>query len=138
MKILKKRLIIVASTICIVVVFFFYLKNRPTYLASSAELIPAFFSLPKSEIFYEGYECRALDELHSQGRKFEDFGSAYYELRINELHPTIRRKMRDRNGTIDTGHSLILTVKRGNILGTFELLHNSSKAYVNYVQIYDD
>ena len=135
---MKKIYYIIIFIIISIGAIYYYLIHRPEYLASKAELIPAFFSLPKYEIFYEGYECRALDELHSQGRKFEDFGTAYYELRINELHPTIRRKMRDRNGTIDTGHSLILTVKRGNILGTFELLHNSSKAYVNYVQIYDE
>lgn len=78
------------------------------------------------------------DELRSQGHKFEDFGSLYYALTICPKSPSIRRKMRERKSTIDTGHSLILTVKRGNILGTFELLHNSSKAYVHYEQLYDD
>ena len=133
-----KTLVISITAVLCLLGGYFYLSNRPLCLASSAERIPAFFSLPKSEIFYEGYEGRIIDELHSQGRKFEDFGSSYYELRINELHPSIRRKMRERDTTIDTGHSLILTVKRGDILGTFELLHNSSKAYVHYTQIYDD
>ena len=115
---------------------YYYFSNRPLYLASSAEQIPAFFSLPKDEIvWHTGF---VEDELHSQGRKFEDFGSSYYALSICPKSPTIRRKMRERKSTIDTGHSLILTVKRGNILGTFELLHNSSKAYVHYEQLYND
>lgn len=95
-----------------------------------------FFSLPEDEIVWgKGF---LKDELHSQGRKFEDFGSSYYALNICPKSPSIRRKMRERDTTIDTGHSLILTVKRGNILGTFELLHNSSKAHVHYTQIYDE
>lgn len=131
----RKTLAISITVVLCLLGGYFYLSNRPLYLASSPELIPDFFSLPKDEIVWgKGF---VIDELHSQGRKFEDFGSSYYAISICPKSPSIRRKMRERDETIDTGHSLILTVKRGDILGTFELLHNSSKAYVHYTQIYD-
>ena len=116
---------------------YFYLTNRPEYLASKSEYIPTFFSLPKED-FTNLRNQFCIDELHSQGREFEDFGSAHYVLRISELHPNIREVMMKNPNTIRTDSSLILTVRRGNIIGTFELKHNSCKATANYEQIYFD
>lgn len=132
---MKRILYFIVPILGIMIVGLIYTFNNPEYLASKPELIPNFFSLPKEEIIHQGF---VSDELHSQGKQFSDFGSAYYELKIRVPHPSLRRKMLERKETINTGKSLILTVKRGDILGTFELLHNSNKAYVHYNQIYDE
>ena len=76
--------------------------------------------------------------MHSQGRKFEDFGTAFYMLRISEKHQHLREILSKTKNVVRTDSSYIITKRRGNILGTFELKHNSSIASVYYEQIYDD
>ena len=96
---------------------YFYTTNRPEYLASKSEYIPTFFSLPKEDFTNLGNQF-CIDEFQSQGRRFEDFGSAHYVLKISDLHPNIRDVMMKNPNTIQPDSSLILTIKRGDILGS--------------------
>ncbi|MDE7413942.1 MAG: hypothetical protein K2N05_09185 [Muribaculaceae bacterium] len=134
-----KRIYLILSfaVVCATCVGYFYMTNRPEYLASKSEYIPTFFSLPKEDFTNLGNQF-CIDELHSQGRRFEDFGSAHYVLKISDLHPNIREVMIKNPSTIRTVSSLILSIRRADILGTFELKHNSCNATAHYEQIYDD
>lgn len=130
-------LILSITLVSAVCVGYFYMINRPEYLASRSEYIPTFFSLHKEDFTNLGNQF-CIDELHSQGRRFEDFGSAHYVLRISDLHPNIREVMMKNPTTIRTDTSLILAIRRGSIFGTFELKHHSCRATAHYEQIYDD
>jgi hypothetical protein len=134
---MKKSLIIFSLTLGIVFFLYKIYTSQPEYLAANYMRVPDFFSLPSSEFNYSNPTV-CLDELHSQGRKFEDFGSAFYMLRISEKHPNLREILSDFKNVVRTDSSFIITKRRGNILGTFELKHNSSIAYVHYEQLYDD
>lgn len=100
-------------------------------MAAESDRIPDFFELPSDDF----YTC--IDEIHSQGRKFEDFGSAHYDLRIKD-NSNIRESMRHQNNVIETDTTLVLKHRRGDIEGTFVLHKNSQDANVHYIQIYDD
>ena len=134
---MKKSLIIFCITFGIAIILYKIGTSQPKYLAAKFERVPDFFSIPSS-VFNYSNPTVCLDELHSQGRKFEDFGSAFYMLRISEKHPHIREILSETKNVVRTDSSYIITKRRGNILGTFELKHNSSIAYVYYEQIYDD
>ena len=134
---MKKLLIIFCFTFGIVFGFYKFYTSQPEYLAANFERVPEFFSLPSSVFDYSDPNI-CLDEMHSQGRKFEDFGSAFYMLRISEKHPHIRKILSETKNVVRTDSSYIITKRRGNILGTFVLKHNSSIAYVHYKQIYGD
>lgn len=69
--------------------------------------VPDFFSLPSSEFNYSNSTV-CLDELHSQGRKFEDFGSAFYMLHISEKHPNLREILSDFKNVVRTDSSFII------------------------------
>ena len=133
---MKKLLIIFCFTFGIVFGLYKIGTSQPRYLAASFERVPEFFSLPSEFNYSNSTVC--LDEMHSQGRKFEDFGTAFYMLRISEKHPHIRKILSETKNVVRTDSSYIITKRRGNILGTFELKHNSSIAYVHYKQIYGD
>ena len=133
---MKKLLIIFCFTFGIVFVLYKIGTSQPRYLAASFERVPEFFSLPSEFNYSNSTVC--LDEMHSQGRKFEDFGTAFYMLRISEKHQHLREILSKTKNVVRTDSSYIITKRRGNILGTFELKHNSSIASVYYEQIYDD
>ena len=133
---MKKLLIIFCFTFGIVFGLYKIGTSQPRYLAASFELVPEFFSLPSEFNYSNSTVC--LDEMHSQGRKFEDFGTAFYMLRISEKHQHLREILSKTKNVVRTDSSYIITKRRGNILGTFELKHNSSIASVYYEQIYDD
>ena len=134
---MKKLLIIFCFTFGIVFGLYKIWTSQPEYLAANFERVPEFFSLPSSVFDYSDPTV-CLDELHSQGREFEDFGSAFYMLRISEKHSHLREFLSESKNVVKTDSFFILTKLRGNILGTFKLKHNSSIAYVYYKQIYDD
>ena len=133
---MKKLLIIFCFTFGIVFGLYKIGTSQPRYLAASFERVPEFFSLPSEFNYSNSTVC--LDEMHSQGRKFEDFGTAFYMLRISEKHQHLREILSKTKNVVRTDSSYIITKRRGNILGTFELKHNSSIAYVHYKQIYGD
>ena len=133
---MKKLLIIFCFTFGIVFGLYKIGTSQPRYLAASFERVPEFFSLPSEFNYSNSTVC--LDEMHSQGRKFEDFGTAFYMLRISEKHQHLREILSKTKNVVRTDSSYIITKRRGNILGTFVLKHNSSIAYVYYEQIYDD
>ena len=133
---MKKLLIIFCFTFGIVFGLYKIGTSQPRYLAASFERVPEFFSLPSEFNYSNSTVC--VDEMHSQGRKFEDFGTAFYMLRISEKHPHIREILSETKNVVRTDSSYIITKRRGNILGTFELKHNSSIAYVHYEQISDE
>lgn len=133
---MRKLLIIFCFTFGIVFGLYKIGTSQPRYLAASFERVPEFFSLPSEFNYSNSTVC--LDEMHSQGRKFEDFGSAFYMLRISEKHQHLREILSKTKNVVRTDSSYIITKRRGNILGTFELKHNSSIATVYYEQIYDD
>lgn len=128
MKTIFVGLVIVGILVC---AGWIYCVNRPEYLAAESDRIPDFFELPSDDF----YTC--IDEIHSQGRKFEDFGSAHYDLRIKD-NSNIRESMRHQNNVIETDTTLVLKHRRGDIEGTFVLHKNSQDANVHYIQIYDD
>ena len=117
--------------------YLLFMYKTPEQLASEAKYIPQFFGLTKSDFFGFDGEIYVIDEIHSQGRKREDFGSAHYEIRLCELHPNIRIEIEVRGG-IKTDSTWVLTKERGDIRGELVVRHNSSKAYVHYYQIYDE
>lgn len=126
--------LITAALLSILYLIFVY--KTPEQLASEAKYIPQFFGLTKSDFFGFDGDMYVVDELHSQGRKWEDFGSAHYEIRLCELHPNVRREIKEQ-GDINTDSTWVLTKVRGNIRGELVVRHNSSKAYAHYYQIYD-
>ena len=85
---MKKLLIIFCFTFGIVFGLYKIGTSQPRYLAASFERVPEFFSLPSEFNYSNSTVC--LDEMHSQGRKFEDFGSAFYELTISEKNSHLR------------------------------------------------
>ena len=105
-------------------------------MASEARYIPQFFGLTKSDFFGFDGEMYVVDEIHSQGHEWEDFGSAHYEIRLCELHPNVRREIKEKGG-VNTDSTWVLPRVRGNIRGELVVRHNSSKAYAHYYQIYD-
>ena len=127
-------LVVVAA---LFVLYLLFIYKTPEKLASEAKYIPQFFGLTKSDFFGFDGEMYVVDEIHSQGRKWEDFGSAHYEIRLCELQPNIRREIKERGG-INTDSTWVLTKVRGNIRGELVVRHNSSKAFVHYFQIYDE
>lgn len=119
------------------ILYLLFVYKTPEQLASEAKYIPRFFELTKSDFFGFDGEMYVVDGLHSQGRKWEDFGSAHYEIRLCELHPNVRREIEEKGG-INTDSTWVLTKVRGNIRGELVVRHNSSKAFVHYSQIYDE
>lgn len=57
---------------------------------------------------------------------------AVYDIHIFVKHPHVRREMKENKYTTDTDTSLIMTVKRQNIIGELELLHHSCDAKVTF------
>lgn len=118
------------------ILYFLFMYKTPEQLASEAKYIPQFFGLTKSDFLGFDGKMYVVDEIHSQGRKWEDFGSAHYEIRLCGLHPNVKRKNKETGG-IHTDSTWVLTKVRGNIRGELVIRHNSSKAYVHYYQIYN-
>ena len=86
---MKKSLIIFCITFGIAIILYKIGTSQPKYLAAKFERVPDFFSIPSS-VFNYSNSTVCLDEMHSQGRKFEDFGSAFYELTISEKNSQLR------------------------------------------------
>lgn len=127
----------IASVALLSLLYLIFIYKTPEQLASEAKYIPQFFGLTKSDFFGFDDEMYVVEELHSQGRKWGDFGSAHYEIRLCELHPNVRREMEEKGG-VDTDSTWVLTKVRGNIRGVLVVKHNSSKAYAHYYQIYEE
>lgn len=139
MRIIPRSKVIVRALVgatLLLILYLLFVYTTPEQLASEARYIPRFFELTKSDFFGFDGEMYVVDELHSQGRKWEDFGSAHYEIRLCELHPNVRREIEEKGG-INTDSTWVLTKVRGNIRGELVVRHNSSKAYAHYYQIYD-
>lgn len=139
MRIIPRNKVIAVSLITaalLSILYLLFVYKTPEQLASEAKYIPQFFGLTKSDFFGFDGDMYVVDELHSQGRKWEDFGSAHYEIRLCELHPNVRREIEEKGG-IKTDSTWVLTKVRGNIRGDLVVKHNSSKAYAHYYQIYD-
>ena len=134
---MKKSLIIFCITFGIAIILYKIGTSKPEYLAGNYERVPDFFSIPSS-VFNYSNSTTCVEKMHSQGRKFEDFGSAFYMLRISEKHSHLREFLSESKKVVKTDSFFILTKRRGNILGTIKLKHNSSIVYVYYKQIYDD
>lgn len=124
-----------AALLSILQMLFVY--RTPKQLAWEAKYVPRFFELTKSDFHGFDGEMYVVDEFHSQGRKWGDFGNAHYEIRLCELHPNVRRDIEEKGGfNIDS--TWLLTKVRGNIRGELVIKHNSPKAYARYYQIYDE
>lgn len=134
---MRKSRIIICIILGIIIACYIFATTRPVYLAANYKRVPDFFSFPPFE-FYYSYCTVCVDELHSQGRKFEDFGTAFYELRITKQQSQLIKVLSDYENVVKTDSSYIITKRRGNILGTFTLMLDSSTAYVHYEQIYED
>lgn len=128
--------IALAAVAILSMLYLLFIYKTPEQLASEAKYIPQFFGLTKSDFWGFDGEMYVVDEIHSQGRKLEDFGSAHYEIKLCELHPNVRREIEEKGG-VDTDSTWELTKVRGDIRGELVVRHNSSKAYVHYYQIYD-
>lgn len=140
MRIIPRNKVIAVSLITaalLSILYLLFVYKTPEQLASEAKYIPQFFGLTKSDFFGFDGDMYVVDELHSQGRKWEDFGSAHYEIRLCELHPNVRREIEEKGG-IKTDSTWVLTKVRGNIRGELVVKHNSSKVFVHYSQIYDE
>lgn len=140
MKIIPRNTVIAIALVCaalLSILYLLFVYKTSEQLASEARYIPRFFELPKSDFFGFDGEMYVVDELHSQGRKWEDFGSAHYEIRLCELHPNVRREIEEKGG-INTDSTWVLTKVRGNIRGELVIKHNSSKACAHYYQIYSE
>jgi hypothetical protein len=127
-------LIIAVCAVCVAGVFF---CRTPERLASKAEYIPKFFNLDKAH-FATNHPGYCIDEIHSQGRKFEDFGSAGYLINIKNNSTQIIKELRSNPNTFVTDSTITLTVVRGNIQGRFTISNDTTKASVEYLQLYDD
>lgn len=96
MRIIPRNNVIAVSLITaalLSILYLLFVYKTPEQLASEAKYIPQFFGLTKSDFFGFDGDMYVVDELHSQGRKWEDFGSAHYEIRLCELHPNVRREI---------------------------------------------
>lgn len=131
----NKRIgIALAAVAILTMMYLLFMYKSPEQLASEAKYIPQFFGLTKSDSWGFDGEMYVVDEIHSQGRSFGDFGSSHYEIRLCELHPNARREIEEKGGG-NTDSTWVLTRVRGNIRGELVVRHNSSKAYVHYYQI---
>lgn len=133
----KRISIALAAVAILTMLYLLFMYKTPEQLASEARYIPQFFGLTKSDFFGFDGEMYVVDEIHSQGREWEDFGSAHYEIRLCELHSNVRREIEEKGG-VNTDSTWVLTRVRGNIRGVLVVRHNSSNAYVHYYQIYDE
>lgn len=134
----NKRIGIAIVAVAILsMLYLLFIYKTPEQLASEARYIPQFFGLTKLDFFGFDGEMYVVDEIHSQGHEWEDFGSAHYEIRLCELHPNVRREIEEKGG-VNTDSTWVLTRERGNIRGELVVRHNSSKAYAHYYQIYDE
>lgn len=111
--------------------------HSPERLASKAKYIPEFFNLTKT-YFDTDNPGFCIDDIYSQGRKFEDFGSAGYLIDIRSHSSKIIEELRCNNNAVITDSTISLTVVRGNIKGTFTINNDTTRASVFYDQIYDD
>lgn len=139
MKIIQRNKVI-AALVCaflLSMIYLFFVYKTPEQLASDAKYIPQFFGLTKSDFLGFDGEMNVIDELHSQGRKWEDFGSAHYEIRLCEIHPNVRNEIKEKGG-VYTDSTWVLIKRKGDIRGELVVRHNSSNAYVHYYQIYDE
>lgn len=139
MKPSRKYFIIAFSIVAFFAVcygLFSYATNRPEYLASRADLIPKFFGISSSAIGSDDPDF-CLDEIHSQGRDFNDFGSAGYSFIITPGPNGVFSDdlYRHPNSSINDS-TLIISVRRGNINGTLTLEFDTGQAYVIYEQVY--
>lgn len=134
---MKKSHIIFCLIFGVAIFCYNFATSQPKYLAADYKRVPDFFSFPAFE-FYYSYSTVCVDEMYSQGRKFEDFGTAFYKLRITKQHSKLIKILSEYKDVVRTDSSYTITKRRGNILGTFEFRPNSSIAYVHYEQIYEE
>jgi hypothetical protein len=134
---MKKIILIGIVVVCVVCVFGALFYRTPEHLASQAKYIPEFFNLTKT-YFDTDNPGFCIDDIYSQGRKFEDFGSAGYLIDIRSHSSKIIEELRCNNNAVITDSTISLTVVRGNIKGTFTINNDTTRASVFYDQIYDD
>lgn len=78
-----------------------------------------------------------VEELHCQDRKWEDLGSAYYEIRLSALHPNVNHEIKGK-GDIQIDSSWVLARECGHIQRVMIVKHNSSKAVAHFTQLYNE
>ena len=135
----RKRIILFSLTAILLIVgcaIYFYATNRPEYLASRASLIPRFLNISSSAIGADDPNF-CIDEIHSQGRDFDDFGSAGYVFDVPRPYGFISDELyRHPNSSLNDS-TLIIKVRRGDILGTLSVEFDTGRGNVQYIQIYD-
>lgn len=138
MSLSRKRIVLtlsVVATLAVGVGLFSYATNRPSYLASRAERIPKFFGISPSSIGADKPNF-CLDEIHSQGRRSEDFGSAVYTFDVPCPHGFLSGELyRHPNSSVNDS-TLVITVQREDIKGTLSVEFDTGKGVVTYEQIY--
>jgi hypothetical protein len=127
-------LIIAVCAVCVAGVFFY---RTPERLASKAEYIPEFFNLDKA-YFATNQPGFCIDEIHSQGRKFEDFGSAGYLINIKNYSTQIIEALRGNPNAVVADSTIYLVVVRGDIKGKFTIDNDTTRASVFYIQLNDN
>lgn len=133
----SKKLAFIAIVMLSVVICILVVHKTPEQLAGDAKYIPTFFGVTESDFIGFDGNMYIVEEIHSQGRKWEDFGSAHYEIRLCELHPNIRREIEEKRG-VRTDSTWVLKRVRGNIQGELVIRHNSSTVYAHFYQIYNE
>lgn len=135
----RNRIILFSLTAILFIVgcsFYFYANNRPEHLASRASLIPRFFNISSSAIGADDPNF-CIDEIHSQGRDFDDFGTAGYVFHVPSSHGFLSDELyRHPNSSLNDS-TLIIKVRRGDILGTLSVEFDTGLGNVQYVQLYD-
>lgn len=135
----RKRIffIVAVVTLCIVGYgLYAYATTRPEYLASHASRIPDFFGISSASIGSDEPNF-CSDEMHSQGRNFEDFGSAGYSFHVPIQYGFLSDELYRHPKSSVNDSTLVITVQRGNILGVLTVSFDTGEGHVIYNQIYD-
>lgn len=127
----------IVTTILVAVLYLVFVHKSPAQMASDAQCIPQFFNLTASDFTEETGGVYVYDEIHSQGRKWNDFGSAHYEISTCECQPHLTTEIIE-NGGYETDSTWVLRKVRGNILGEIIVTRKHKEAYVHFYQIYND
>lgn len=139
MRLSRKRIYLILAfvTLCIVGYgLYAYATTRPEYLASRASRIPDFFGISSASIGSDKPNF-CYDEMHSQGRSFEDFGSAGYSFHVPIPYGFLSDELYRHPKSSVNDSTLVITVQRGNILGVLTVSFDTGEGHVIYNQIYD-
>lgn len=139
MKVSRKNLIAYSSLIAVLIVGFvlyFYATSRPEYLASRADLIPEFFGISSESIGADDPDF-CIDEMYNQGRAFGDFGSAGYGFNVPTTNGLLSEELSRHPNSFLNDSTIIIKVKRGDILGILTVEFDTGRGWVLYEQIYE-